>query len=570
MECTGAEDFPEFKAYIESVGTPPFSGGAAAKKSAPKGQRGRKDGTKTIRIFDTTLRDGEQSPGAAMSVEQKVKMASALDQLGVNSIEAGFPVSSPVQFEAVKRISESLTSAAPVALARCVKKDIDAAHEALGTNKNRMLHVFIATSPLHREFKLKLSKEQILTRIAETLDYARYFFTRIEFSAEDASRTEPGFLYKVIRTAIAHGATVINIPDTVGYAMPVEFGDLIRNIRLHVPEIAAVDLSVHCHNDLGLAVANSISAVLNGADQVEVTMNGIGERAGNCPLEELVMAFDVRKKLLGYHTSVNTRMLHPTSRLLQNITGLIVPRNKPIFGDNAFAHESGIHQDGVLKHRETYEIMNPEAIGRSAQTLAMGRHSGRHSFSEKLEAYNISLSEEQFQEAFNKFTQIADRKKEVYDEDILNIAASVLGRFNFGYRLKHFQANTGSGSIPTATVKICKDNTDSVGAAPGDGPVDALFQAVDSALGIATRLKEYVIQAVGAGKDAQGMVKLAIEIDGKEYQGRGTSTDIIEASGLAHLNAVNRYMFHKEKGYDKACEKVNSQSMCKAETSEHA
>ncbi len=542
------EDPPELRDYLEAVANAP-SGGEHLKNPGVETQKKRKKMDKVIKIFDTTLRDGEQSPGASMTVEQKVKMALALDRLGVNRIEAGFPVSSPVQFEAVSRIGASLKSAAPVALARCVKKDIDSAYEALANNGNRMLHVFIATSPLHREFKLKLSKEKIVERIAETLDYARPYFSQIEFSAEDASRTEPDFLYRVIRTAIRHGAGVINIPDTVGFAVPGEFGDLIGNIVRHVPEVADVDLSVHCHNDLGLAVANSIAAVAKGADQVEVTLNGIGERAGNCALEELVMALNVRKGLLGFHTSVNTKLLYPTSQLLQNITGLIVPRNKPIFGDNAFAHESGIHQDGVIKHRETYEIMNPENIGRTAETLVMGRHSGKHSFKEKLEAYSIKLSEEQFELAFKEFTHIADRKKEVYDEDIFTIVASILGRFNLGYRLLHFQANTGSGTIPTATVKISRGKEETVGSAPGDGPVDALFQAVDSALGIQTRLKEYIIQAVGAGKDAQGMVKLLIEIDGQEYQGRGTSTDIVEASALAHLNAVNRCVFrsHKEK-----------------------
>ncbi len=502
--------------------------------------------SKRIRIFDTTLRDGEQSPGASMSVEQKIKMAVALEQLGVDRIEAGFPVSSGVQFEAVQRISEVLTSAAPVALARCVPQDIDAAYESLRENERKTLHIFIATSPLHRQFKLKMEKEQVLERIAGTLAYARQYFKEIEFSAEDASRTEPEFLFQVIEHAIAHGATVVNIPDTVGYAVPEEFSRLITSIREKVPRMTEAQLSVHCHNDLGLAVANTIAAVLSGADQVEVTLNGIGERAGNCSLEELVMALKVRKDLLDYETGIDTRLLYPTSQLLQTITGLIVPRNKPIFGDNAFAHESGIHQDGVLKHKETYEIMKPESIGRATESLVMGRHSGRHSFRERLEQYHIILTEEQLERAFLQFTEIADRKKEVYDEDILNIVASILGRDSNGIRLVRFQAQTGDGLIPTATVRVRRGDREYVGANTGDGPVDALLQSIDLATGITTRLKEYVIQAIGAGKDAQGMVKLSIDIDGEEYHGRATSTDILEASALAHVNAVNRYLFRKD------------------------
>jgi 2-isopropylmalate synthase len=497
---------------------------------------------KPIVIFDTTLRDGEQSPGASMSVEQKVKMAAALEQLGVNRIEAGFPVSSPVQFEAVKRIGASLKKAAAVALARCVQKDIDAARDSLENVPNKMLHLFIATSPLHREHKLKLSKKQILETIAHHLTYARQFFHQIEFSAEDASRTEPEFLFEVIRTAIRHGARTINIPDTVGYAVPQEFSRLIESINGKVPEIEDVTLSVHCHNDLGLAVANSIAAVLSGAGQVEVTLNGIGERAGNCSLEELVMAINVRGDFLNFDTGIDTRLLYPTSRLLQTFTGLIIPRNKPVFGDNAFAHESGIHQHGVIKHSETYEIMKPEHIGRAPETLVMGRHSGKHSFKEKLEQYGIQLNGEQFENAFQKFTGVADKKKEVYDEDIFDIVAGILGRFSSGFRMTYFHAYTGNDTIPTATVKIRGGSEEYVASDTGDGPVDALFRSIDSAIGIRTRLKEYVIQAIGAGKDAQGQVKITVEIDGEEFLGRGTSTDILEASGLAHINAVNRFM----------------------------
>lgn len=495
-----------------------------------------------VKIFDTTLRDGEQSPGAAMSEDQKIEVAFTLERLGIDRIEAGFPVSSPVQFNAVKRIADMLDFATVVGLARCVEQDIDAVRDSLKNARNKMLHTFIATSPLHREFKLKMSKEEVLKRITEKMTYARKFFDRIEFSAEDASRTEPEFLFEVIRTAIKNGATVINIPDTVGYAIPTEFGELTRLIVENVPEFKKyeVDLSVHCHNDLGLAVANSIAAVQNGANQVEVTLNGIGERAGNCALEELVMAFKVRKDLLDFHTNIKTDLLYPTSKLLQNITGLIVARNKPIFGDNVFAHESGIHQDGVIKHKETYEIMKPESIGRSIESLVMGRHSGKHAFKKKMEQYGIVLTPEQFEKCFENFTIVADKKKEVYDEDIFNIVSSVLGRFEKGYQLTYFHTYTGNTLIPTGTVKLKKDEEEYTAVAYGDGPVDALFNAIDSALGIKAQLKEFMVQAIGHERDAQGQVKIMLEIEGEEFVGKGSSTDIMEASVLAYLNAINR------------------------------
>lgn len=502
--------------------------------------------SRRITIFDTTLRDGEQSPGAAMSVEQKVKMAATLERLGVDRIEAGFPVSSPVQFEAVSRIAGVLDQATTVALARCVRQDIHAAADALKKARFPMLHLFLATSPLHRKFKLKMTKEEILHEVDAQIRYAAKLFPKIEFSAEDASRTEPLFLFDVVKTAIEAGASCINIPDTVGYAMPVEFGALIESIIQSVPGIDTVDLSVHCHNDLGLAVANSISAVCAGASQVEVTLNGIGERAGNCSLEEFVMSLHVRQDILDFHTGVKTSLLYPSSKLLQNITGMPTPRNKPIFGDNAFSHESGIHQDGVIKNRETYEIMKPQDIGRSPETLVMGRHSGKHGLREKLELYGIELTDEQFSHVFEQFTIIADKKKEVFDEDIFNIVSSILGKFSKGYELGYFQAITGDTQIPTATVKVCKGEDEFISSATGDGPVDAVFKAIDQSLGMKPRLEEYVIQAIGTGKDAQGQVKLILEINGRQYPGRGASTDIIEASALAYINALNQYCFRGE------------------------
>ena len=495
-----------------------------------------------IKIFDTTLRDGEQSPGASMSVEEKVEVAIALDNLGVDIIEAGFPVSSPVQMEGVKSVSRVVKNAAVAALARCVKKDIDAAVEALKDAKRGVIHVFIATSPIHRQYKLRMNKEQILERVREFVSYAKKFSDLVEFSAEDASRTELPFLVEVVRTALKAGATTINIPDTVGYAIPDEFGEMIKKLRENIPELDDADLSVHCHNDLGLALANSISAIKNGATQVEVTLNGIGERAGNCALEELVMAIRVRRDLLNFETNVNPKLIYPTSKLLTHITGIIPAKNKPIVGDNVFLHESGIHQDGVLKMRETYEIMKPEDIGRSSETLVMGRHSGRHALKRKLESYGVFLEDEQFDKVFEKFTELADKKREVYDDDILSIVSEILKEPMGGYELLYFHVHTGKTILPTATVKLRFKDEEKEAAETGNGPVDAIFKAIDRITGIKTKLEEYLIQAVGSGKNAQGEVKLTLNIDGIYQTGRGTSTDIIEASAMAYINALNKYL----------------------------
>ena len=500
-----------------------------------------------IKIFDTTLRDGEQSPGASMSVEEKVEMAQALEDLGVDLIEAGFPVSSPVQMEGVKRVASVIRKATVVALARCVEKDIDAAHEALKDAKNKMIHVFIATSPIHRNYKLRMSKEEILERIRKYVSYAKRYSELVEFSAEDASRTELPFLMEVVKVAIEAGATTINIPDTVGYAIPDEFGHLIKTLKEGVPGIEKVDLSVHCHNDLGLALANSIAAIKNGATQVEVTLNGIGERAGNCALEELVMTLKVRKDLLDFETGVNTHLIYPTSRLLVHITGLIPSRNKPIIGENVFLHESGIHQDGVLKMRETYEIMKPSDIGRSSETLVMGRHSGKHALKKKLESYGVHLDEEHFQKVMDRFLELADKKKEVYDDDLLSIVSDVLREPLRGYELRYYHVHTGRSILPTATVKLAFQGEEKEAAETGNGPVDAIFRAIDRITGMKTKLEEYVIQAVGSGKNAQGEVKLTLKIDDSFHSGRGVSTDIIEASAIAYINAVNKHLILTEK-----------------------
>ncbi len=495
-----------------------------------------------IKIFDTTLRDGEQSPGASMSPDQKVKMAVALENLGVDRIEAGFPVSSELQFDAVNKISEVINNSTVVALSRCVKSDIDTAFDALKPANKRMLHLFIATSQVHRRHKLKMEKKDILASIKKSLQYAGKFFKEIEFSAEDATRTDKKFLFEVIETALQNGATTINIPDTVGYSVPGEFFDLINEIKTNFSEFNERDLSVHCHNDLGLAVANSLEAVKAGATQVEVTVNGIGERAGNCSLEEFVMSLKVRQDIFNFDSGINTTAIYKTSSLLQNITGLLIPRNKPIIGDNAFLHEAGIHQHGILSKRETYEIMDPQKIGRNSESLVMGRHSGKNSFREKLLDYNIKLSKKEFDKVFQKFMSLADKKKEVYDREILEILPKDSGRINLGFKLENFYSCTGMGVIPSCTLKLKRDEKEYISSVTGNGPIDALFGALSEAAGIYPELKEYTIQAIGSGTDAQGHVKVVIELGSSVITGRGTSTDILEASAIAYLNAINEYI----------------------------
>lgn len=499
----------------------------------------------TIRIFDTTLRDGEQSPGASMNPQQKLEIARALDRLGVNVIEAGFPISSKAQFEAVKMIADHLSGPYIAGLARCVKKDIDAVYEATKDNEKRMLHTFLATSPIHMEYKLKKKPDQVLALIEEMVSYSKKYFDHIEFSPEDASRTEYDFLVKVINTAIKSGANTINIPDTVGYSLPFEYGELIAKLRKDIPQFGdGVYLSVHCHNDLGLANANAVSAVYNGATQVEVTINGIGERAGNTALEEFVMALKTRNDLMQKTTTINTELIYTTSKLLTHLTGLVPARNKPIIGENVFIHESGIHQDGVIKHPETYEIMKPETIGRDSETLVLGRHSGMHGFKIRLDKLGIVFEDnKQLEEAFERFSELADKKKEVYDDDLFVILGDLIGTIAEGYILVYHNINSGNTIVPTATVKIKKGGSVKEAACTGDGPVDAIYKAIDQITNVKTKLTEYIVQGVSSGKDAQGEVKLALEIEGGIYNGRGSSTDIVEASAKAYINAVNKYSY---------------------------
>jgi len=490
-----------------------------------------------ITIFDTTLRDGEQSPGASMSVEQKLEIAAQLARLGVDVIEAGFPISSPHQLEGCRLIARQVRGPAIAALARAVEKDIDCAADALSEAEHPRIHTFLATSPLHMEYKLRKKPDEVVEMAVRAVKYARNKAAEVEFSPEDGTRSEVPFLCRVIEKVIDAGARIINVPDTVGYTMPSEFSDFLRAIMEGTPNIDKAVLSVHCHNDLGMAVA----AVRAGARQVEVTVNGIGERAGNACLEEFVMALSVRSDILPYTTGINTRQIYNTSRLLSNTIGFPIPRNKPITGENAFAHESGIHQDGVLKKRETYEIMTPESVGRDASLLVLGRHSGLHGFKNRLSELGLSLSEEEAKKAYVRFLEIADRKKEVYDDDLYVIVSDQLGHETETYGLDYFNIQSGNVAVPTATVRIADGAERHEEAATGDGPVDAIFNAIDRALGVQTKLLEYVVQAVTPGKQAIGEVSVSLEIDGRKFVGRGASTDILEASAKAYVNALNRW-----------------------------
>ena len=431
---------------------------------------------RTIKIFDTTLRDGEQSPGASMNLAEKMEVAQALVDLGVDIIEAGFPIASPGDFEAVRDIAASFSEATICGLARCNNADIDRAWEALKHAKHPRIHVFLATSAIHREFKLKMTREEIVQRAVAGVQRAVNYCDDVEFSPEDAARTEHDFLCQVVEAAIDAGATTVNIPDTVGYATPTQMGRVIALLRERVPNIDRAVISIHCHNDLGLAVANSLAAVENGAGQIECTINGIGERAGNCSLEEVVMAIRTRADFFGCETAVNTRRLVPTSRLVSSITGIQVQRNKAIVGRNAFAHEAGIHQDGILKYRETYEIMDPKTVGLPTNSLVLGKHSGRHAFKDRVVSLGYSLNEEQLEAAFHKFKALADKKKEVFDEDIEALVDDQLELDHGLWELVGLQVMTGSNSTPTATVMLKDSNGESIqDASIGDGPVDATF-----------------------------------------------------------------------------------------------
>ncbi len=494
-----------------------------------------------VYVFDTTLRDGEQSPGASMSMEQKLEFAAQLARLGVDVIEAGFPVSSPQQFKACQLIAASVKGPAIAGLARALPKDLDAAVEAVGAAERPRVHTFIASSPIHMQHKLKKSPDEVIEMAVHAVRYARDRVAEVEFSPEDATRSELPFLCRLLGKVIEAGATILNIPDTVGYTTPEEFGAFIRALREGVPGIERAVISVHCHNDLGLAVANTLAALKSGARQVEVTVNGIGERAGNASLEEVVMGLAVRRDLLPFETGVVTPQLYNTSRLLSRIIGFPIPRNKPIVGENAFAHESGIHQDGVLKHRSTYEIMTPEAVGRDTSSLVLGRHSGLHGFRKRLGELGLVLSEEDVRKAYDRFLEVADRKKEIFDDDLFVIVSDQLGHKSETFFLDYFNIQSGNRAVPTATVRIRRGEDLLEDAATGDGPVDAIFNAIDRALCAEATLLDFSVQAVTPGREAMGEVTVTLQIHGGKYTGRGASTDILEASARAYISALNRH-----------------------------
>ena len=506
----------------------------------------------TIRIFDTTLRDGEQSPGASMNHVEKLEVARALADLGVDIIEAGFPIASQGDFEAVRAIATEIAGPTICGLARCNDRDIDRAWEAIQYAQKPRIHVFLATSAIHREHKLRMTPDQIIERAVAGVRRAKGHCSDVEFSPEDAARTEIDFLVAVVEAAIDAGATTVNIPDTVGYATPTQYAAVIRTLRERVPNIDRAVVSVHCHDDLGMAVANSLAGIEAGARQVECTINGIGERAGNAALEEIAMALRTRRDYYGVDTNIRTDRLLPISRLLTTVTGLAVQRNKAIVGRNAFAHESGIHQDGMLKERSTYEIMRPEDVGVSKTDLVLGKHSGRHALRDRAVELGFHLNDEQLQAVFDDFKALADKKKEVYDEDIAVLIERHLGDdLPTAWELVSVHTTTGTGILPTATVSIRRPDGEIVqDAAIGDGPVDAIFKAVERVTGVRASLRDFAIRGVTRGKDAQGEVSLELEVesDAQSFHGRAASTDIIEASAQAYINAVNAIATRRERG----------------------
>ena len=497
--------------------------------------------SRPIVIFDTTLRDGEQSPGASMNLAEKMEIAQALVDLGVDVIEAGFPIASPGDFEAVREIAQNVRGSTICGLARCNDADIDRAWEALQQAESARIHVFLATSAIHREFKLKMDKEQIVARAVRGVQRAVGYCDNVEFSPEDAARTEPDFLCQVVEAAIAAGATTVNIPDTVGDATPTHMGNVIRTLVNRVPNIDRAVISVHCHNDLGLAVANSLAGIEAGAGQVECTINGLGERAGNCSLEEVVMALRTRGDYYDADTRINTRRLVPTSRLVSAVTGIAVQRNKAIVGRNAFAHEAGIHQDGMLKEPRTYEIMRPEDVGFSKTDLVLGKHSGRAALADRARALGYHMSGEQLQTVFEQFKELADKKKEIYDGDIAALCEQQIHETAETWSFVSYHVACGTGSKPTVTLRLAHGSEEvSQEMTCGDGPVDAVFLAIEKLTGISVVCKDFRVQAVTVGKDAQGEVNVEVEHQGRVYRGRGVSTDSVEASVRAFLNAINR------------------------------
>lgn len=500
-----------------------------------------------IKIFDTTLRDGEQSPGATMNVAEKLRIAEQLEKLNVDIIEAGFPISSDGDFEAVRAIATRIKRSQVAALARTDPKDIKRAWEAVKYAKLPRIHTFIATSDIHLAYKLRMTREQVLKEAVRAVRYARSLCKNVEFSAEDATRSDIEFLCRVFSEVITAGATTINVPDTVGYAVPTEFGNLIRTIGQKVKGAESVTLSVHCHNDLGLGVANSIAAIQNGARQVECTINGIGERAGNASLEEIVMTLRTRKDLFRFQTRIHPRNIFTTSRLVSKITGMVIQPNKAIVGANAFAHQSGIHQDGVLKEKLTYEIMTPESVGIPKSSIVLGKLSGRHAFRERLKDLGYRLSESDLQRAFSRFKQLADKKREIFDEDIESIVVEEILRMPHRFKLIYLNVVAGNITVPTATVQMEVDGKLIQEAGFGDGPVDATFKTIKKITRTKSHLLQFAINAITSGTEAQGEVTVKLEEKGQTVIGQGADTDVIVASAKAYINALNKIEFKKQK-----------------------
>lgn len=512
-----------------------------------------------IFIFDTTLRDGEQSPGAALTPQQKLEIALQLERLKVDIIEAGFPIASPGDKEGVLLVAKHIKHCQVAALARARKEDIDICAEVLKYARYPRIHTFIATSDIHIKYKLRMTKDEVVETAVNAVKYARKFTDNVEFSCEDAARSDINFMCSVIESVIDAGATTINIPDTVGYALPEEFGKLIKEIISRVRNINKCILSVHCHNDLGLAVANSISAILNGAKQVECTINGLGERAGNAALEEIVMILTTRNRYPGlenFYTKVNTKELYHTSRLVSTLTGIPVQPNKAIVGYNAFRHESGIHQDGILKKRLTYEIMKPEDVGVPSSELVLGKHSGRHAIEKRLSSLGYKLSKKLLTRIFAKFKQLADKKKYIFDEDLVALVSEEMGKEEKQIELKYFNVNSGSGIVPTATIELVvksKGKSKTFREAEfGDGPIDAAYKAIDKILctlltiSSPPKLVDYSLKAISSGKDAQGEVIVKLDYENTLFTGRGISTDIIEASIKSYISAWNNFILSKK------------------------
>lgn len=505
--------------------------------------------TEKIMIFDSTLRDGEQTPGARLNLEEKLKIAKQLAKLNVDIIECGFPISSPGEFKAVQTIAKEVKGPIITALCRTLQPDIDAVWEAIKYSERPRIHTFLASSPIHMEYKLRKDPESLLEMGVEAVKYAKRYTHDVQYSLEDATRSELDYMCRVIEAVIKAGATVVNIPDTVGYAVPEQYGELIHNIMNRVPNIDKATISVHCHNDLGLAVANSLEAVLNGARQVECNINGIGERAGNAALEEIVVNFLIRQDYFNnYHTDVNSREIYKTSRLVSSLMGIPIPVNKAIIGINAFAHSSGIHQDGILKNMSTYEIINAELIGGKAAQMVLTARSGRHAVRHELQELGFTMTDNEFEEFFREFLDLADKKKEVFREDLEALMADRLAYAAPTYSLEYLQTVSGSKSIPAAVVKLKKNDEIHVETDLGAGPIDAAYNAIDKITGIKPRLETYNLRGVTEGRDALGEVSIMIKYQDKTLVGRGTSTDIIEASVRAYLNGINKLISLKTNG----------------------